>query len=191
MTEDDRAALLALPPKQQRLVHGLALWRGGWSVRAASAEAGCPSSTLWENTQRQPADTGRTDVRAAVEPLALEIAVESGKQTLEALRQGDISPQTLPIVFGVSVDKLHRLASMDAQAQGSPLSRLMELLHTGGKVTIEGPGGEATVSSVSDTHGPLDVVGMPTHVGSNAELGGTEPEESPAPAQKGPASRQH
>lgn len=193
MTPEEQSALQALPDRQRRIVHGLALWRGGWSIRAAARECGTPPSTLHDHT-RSDAIGRTTDVRALVEPLTLKIALEAGQQTLEALHEGSIPPQTLPIVFGVAVDKLSRLAAMDGAAGASPLSKLMELLHTGGSVTLQGP---TTTSSGAHGAEPQDVVDVASDgvrvtgsaraaLGSRVTAGVSEPRNPRAPAQKPP-----
>lgn len=126
-----------LPAWEKKKLQGLALWRAGWSAAAAARKVGMKPSTLQRLTSMDR--EGRQDVQELVKPLAVEIALESGRQTLEALHEGQVKPTQLPVVFGIATDKIERLGRMATQAEQSPLGQLMEMLHAGGKVTVEGP----------------------------------------------------
>jgi hypothetical protein len=144
LTGIEKRKLKKLHPWEKKKLRGLALWRAGDSCAEAARKVKMNAKTLQTLTKRD--QEGRDDVRAIIQPLAVEIAMESGRQTLEALHAGEVKPTQLPVVFGIATDKLERLNRMQAQAAQSPLGQLMEMLHAGGKVTLEGPGGEAEVT---------------------------------------------
>jgi hypothetical protein len=139
LPEDVQAKILALPPEEQAMAHAMALWCAGWSLRKAATEAGIRDhTTLWRRVQNHEAQRQRAKVRDVVEPLALSLADEAGRQSLEELHSGTNS-MPAPVIFGIAVDKLQRLHQMDQRTDQAPLSQLFELLHSGGRLTVEGP----------------------------------------------------
>ena len=152
LPEDVEAKLMALPPEKQAMAKAMALRLCGWSIRRAASECGVAATTLFETLRRNEPERERVKVREIVEPLAISIAQESGSQTLEALHAGEIAVTQLPIVWGISIDKLHRLHQMDEKKpEQSPLSQLFELLHDGGRLSIEGPDGRRAEVETSRT----------------------------------------
>ena len=64
----------------------------------------------------------------------------------------------LAIVSGIASDKAERLGAAISPAH-NPLSQLMEMLYQGGRVTLEGPQGSATVERAAELEPPtIDVV---------------------------------
>lgn len=122
------AQLAAMPEVKRRICHGIALWLGGWSIRSAAKEAGCSSSALHRNLHKiepSPFDL-RANVAEAALPLALAINEESGRQLAEALDQGEIKPSQLPVVWGISADKL--VAIQKTRQEKAPADGLEALL---------------------------------------------------------------
>jgi hypothetical protein len=151
LPEEVQQKLLALPPEKQAMAKAMALRLCGWSYKKAAAEAGVAPTTLFERCRRSETDQERAKVRDVVEPLALSIADESGRQTLEELREGT-NRMPAPVIFGIAVDKLQRLHQMDQRNDQQPLSQLFELLHSGGRLTVEGPDtSRTTIESASPT----------------------------------------
>jgi hypothetical protein len=151
LPEEVQQKILALPPREQAMAHGMALWVCGWSLRQAAREAGVAPTTLYERIQANDTGQERAKVRDVVEPLALSLADEAGRQSLEELHTGT-NKMPAPVIFGIAVDKLQRLHQMDQRNDQQPLSQLFELLHSGGRLTVEGPDTtRTTVTSASPT----------------------------------------
>jgi hypothetical protein len=69
-----------------------------------------------------------------------------------------MSDRDLIVASGVACDKLARLESQPSAAE-SPLSRLFEMLHRGGKLEIVGPQGSAAIERAEESEPPtIDVM---------------------------------
>ncbi len=69
-----------------------------------------------------------------------------------------IGARDLAIVSGIASDKAERLGAAISPAH-NPLSQLMEMLYQGGRVTLEGPQGSATVERAEESEPPtIDLV---------------------------------
>jgi lambda repressor-like predicted transcriptional regulator len=121
-----------LPMFERRLAYGIALRQNGYSYRAAAEESGCNESTLW-NRCKQLSQPDMEGMISDAIGMAHDIMQESGRQTHEALREGRISDQQLPIVYGIATDKISRLSTAMKGAQtrdglGEVLGRLANAL---------------------------------------------------------------
>ncbi len=152
------ASLLPLPeipediaecPPAQRIELGLQLHAAGLSLYRAGQIAHVDSGVLSRNARKEPQDRAeqRRKNLQGLAVLAEQIATESGRQTLEALREGAIPTKQLPIVYGISMDKrvgLERALGPSDQgdALGQLADRIQEAVREGASFRLEVSGRE-------------------------------------------------
>jgi len=104
--------LSKMPPEEQRLAHGIALWLNGYSISRSAKLADCPYSTLWVRLQKsQLMESDRVKFSALAEAQAMDLAGESHRLLREKLINPDekLSAGELNMIWGTSIDKVTRL----------------------------------------------------------------------------------
>ena len=110
LPEEQQASIQAMPEKERRMAHAIALWGCGHSLRFAAGNAGVPTKTLHNTIQRH--ELARDKTLERLEPLYDQIAQEGARQQIEALYEGEFKPSQLPVVTGIAADKLVKMAEL-------------------------------------------------------------------------------
>ena len=132
-----------MPPRERSLLEAIAMWRNGYSMRAAAAAVDLHHSSLsWRIRELGLTRTSREqDSLDLIEQRSTAIFDEASSQLTEALEAGKIAPSQLAVTAGIYADKLTNVAKLrQGKDQTDAFAQVLEkLAGLGGKLTLAVP----------------------------------------------------
>ena len=124
LPEEQQTTLTNLPPEEQSIAGGIALWLNGYSYRKAAALSGCGSVTLFRRVKALRNESQHEIQRSIDEiaPVYSQLALECARQQLEDVIDPD-QKHSLGVKMaagGVATDKLVKFAELASRRTDRP-----------------------------------------------------------------------